>query len=87
MLSNDSFCNHTSVGKIVMDGRLLSSAVLWLSPITQNDGSLKYDHVRGEYLLYLSEIAAVEIEESLLCYNSQLFKEDLISCVQLSTPW
>lgn len=47
MLLNKSFCNHTSVGKIVMDGRLLSSAVLWLLPITLNDGSLKYDHARA----------------------------------------
>lgn len=42
MLVNDSLCNHTSVGKIVMDGRLLSSAVLWLLPITLNDGSFKW---------------------------------------------
>ncbi len=61
MLLNDSLCNHTSVGKIVMDGRLLSSAVLWLLPITLNDGSLKYDHVRVENLLmvYLSQKAPV----------------------------
>lgn len=47
MLLNGSLCNHTSVGKIVMDGRMLSSAVLWLLPITLNDGNLKYDHVKG----------------------------------------
>lgn len=51
MLLNDSLCNHTSVGKIVMDGRLLSSAVLRLLPITLNDGSCKYDHVKVGNLL------------------------------------
>lgn len=43
---NDSLCNQTSVGKIVMDGRLLSSALLWLSPITLNDGGFKYERLR-----------------------------------------
>lgn len=47
MLLNDGLCNHTSVGKIVMDGRLLSSAVLWLLPITLKDGSFKYNHVKS----------------------------------------
>lgn len=59
MRLNDSLCNHTSVGKIVMDGRLLSSAVLWLSPITLNDSHLKNDHVSVENLLYLSQRAAL----------------------------
>lgn len=56
MLLNDSLCNHTSVGKIVMDGRLLSSAVLCLLPITLNDGSLKYDHVRVENLVEIAPV-------------------------------
>lgn len=46
MQLNDSLCNQTSVGKIVMDGRLLSSALLWLSPITLNDGGFKYERLR-----------------------------------------
>lgn len=46
MQLNDNLCNQTSVGKIVMDGRLLSSAVLWLSPITLNDGGFKYHRFR-----------------------------------------
>lgn len=58
MLLNDSLCNHTTVGKIVMDGRLLSSALLWLSPITLNDGRLKYNHVR---VGNLSQTAPVRI--------------------------
>lgn len=45
MQLNDSLCNQTSVGKIVMDGRLLSSALLWLSPITLNDGGFKYERL------------------------------------------
>lgn len=56
MLLSDSLCNHTSVGKIVMDGRFLSSAVLL--PITLRDGSHKYDHVRVEkysWGIYFSE--------------------------------
>lgn len=58
MLLNDSLCNHTSVGKIVMDGRLLSSAVLL--PITLNDGSLKYDHVKSSQVLAFSDSTCLD---------------------------
>lgn len=64
---NDSLCNHTSVGKIVMDCKLFSSAVLWLSPIALNDGCLKPDDVTVEHLC-LFQTAAAWIEESLPCY-------------------
>jgi len=50
MLVNDSSYNHTNVGKIVMNGRWLSSAVLWLLPIMLNDGSPKRDREKWENL-------------------------------------